>query len=258
MQRVFGGAVRERLQHLELDLGRVVQKPPEARLVHDEHADRGRRRHGRVSRHGSRRAPSRRRRSRRPASSARALWLGRRRSRRRGGRTRGPAAPPRSASRPPAGSARPRASRSRPTPSSCSRRTAAPAGAIRASRPSASARSDPNFRCRSGKRMTWCEFGGFGSQLGIQGRKHNMRKRLTLLTAVVVASLIAAVAAWAGNPNFSRFKDPVLVYGDSASSAARLQATTSTLEPQRSPRLRRRHRRRRHSRRRNDAPDRAV
>jgi hypothetical protein len=55
-----------------------------------------------------------------------------------------------------------------------------------------------------------------------------MRKRLTLLTAVVVASLIAAVAAWAGNPNFSRFKDPVLVYGDSTASAARLQATTST------------------------------
>jgi hypothetical protein len=55
-----------------------------------------------------------------------------------------------------------------------------------------------------------------------------MRKRLTLLTAVVVASLIAAVAGWAGNPNFLRFKDPALVYGDSAPSSARLLATTST------------------------------
>jgi len=55
-----------------------------------------------------------------------------------------------------------------------------------------------------------------------------MRKRLTLLAAVVVASLIAAVAAWAGNPNFLRFKDPVIVYGDSATSTARLQATSTS------------------------------
>ena len=37
------------------------------------------------------------------------------------------------------------------------------AAAVRASRPCASARADPNFRCRSSKRMKWCEFGGFGS-----------------------------------------------------------------------------------------------
>ncbi len=46
-----------------------------------------------------------------------------------------------------------------------------------------------------------------------------MRKRLTLLTAVVVASLIAAVAAWAGAPHFSRFTEPVLVSGSSVAPA---------------------------------------
>ena len=51
-----------------------------------------------------------------------------------------------------------------------------------------------------------------------------MRKRLTLLTAVVVASLIAAVAAWAGNPHFLRFDDPELVYlGASAATADAVQ-----------------------------------
>ena len=49
-----------------------------------------------------------------------------------------------------------------------------------------------------------------------------MRKRLTLLTAVVVASLIAAVAAWAGAPHFSRFTEPVLVSGSSVARAASL------------------------------------
>jgi hypothetical protein len=52
-----------------------------------------------------------------------------------------------------------------------------------------------------------------------------MRKRLTLLTAVVVASLIAAVAAWAGNPHFLRFDDPTIVYG--GASAATAKATTA-------------------------------
>ena len=51
-----------------------------------------------------------------------------------------------------------------------------------------------------------------------------MRKRLTLLTAVVVAGLIAAAAAWAGFPNFQRYKDPVLVYGGSTSGTPRLAA----------------------------------
>ena len=49
-----------------------------------------------------------------------------------------------------------------------------------------------------------------------------MRKRLTLLTAVVVASLIAAVAAWAGNPHFLRFDDPAIV------DAARVGALGTT------------------------------
>jgi hypothetical protein len=53
-----------------------------------------------------------------------------------------------------------------------------------------------------------------------------MRKRLTLLTAVVLAGLIAAVAAWAGNPNFLRYKEPVLVYGDSTAGSLRLAAAT--------------------------------
>ena len=48
-----------------------------------------------------------------------------------------------------------------------------------------------------------------------------MRKRLTLLTAVVVASLIAVVAAWAGNPHFLRFNDPVLVYGGASAATAK-------------------------------------
>lgn len=55
-----------------------------------------------------------------------------------------------------------------------------------------------------------------------------MRKRLTLLTAVIGALVFAVAAAWAGNPNFLRYKDPVLVYGESAPSTARLQATTSS------------------------------
>ena len=55
-----------------------------------------------------------------------------------------------------------------------------------------------------------------------------MRKRLTLLTAVVVASLIAAVAAWAGAPHFQRFTDPVLVNGGSVSGAASLAASKAS------------------------------
>ncbi len=56
-----------------------------------------------------------------------------------------------------------------------------------------------------------------------------MRKRLTLLTAVVVASLIGAVAAWAGFPNFQRIKEPVLVYSGSTSGGdLRLAAAAET------------------------------
>lgn len=55
-----------------------------------------------------------------------------------------------------------------------------------------------------------------------------MRKRLTLLTAVIVASLIAAVAAWAGFPNFQRYKEPVLVYSGSTAGTLSLAAATET------------------------------
>jgi hypothetical protein len=54
-----------------------------------------------------------------------------------------------------------------------------------------------------------------------------MRKRLTLLTAVVVASLIAAVAAWAGNPHFLRFNDPELVYFGASAATAKATATAA-------------------------------
>src|SRR5688500_10288511 len=67
---------------------------------------------------------------------------------------------------------------------------------------------------------------GIGSHKGIPGRKY-MRKRLTLLTAVVVASLIAAAAAWAGFPNFQRYKEPVLVYGGSTAGTLSLAAATT-------------------------------
>ena len=55
-----------------------------------------------------------------------------------------------------------------------------------------------------------------------------MRKRLTLLTAVVVASLIAAVAAWAGNPHFLRFDDPQLVYLGASAATAKATAAAPT------------------------------
>ena len=58
-----------------------------------------------------------------------------------------------------------------------------------------------------------------------------MRKRLTLLTAVVVASLIAAVAAWAGNPHFLRFNDPQLVYGGASAATTTAKATATTAAP---------------------------
>src|SRR5687767_123838 len=54
-----------------------------------------------------------------------------------------------------------------------------------------------------------------------------MRKRLTLLTAVVVASLIAAAAAWAGFPNFQRYKEPVLVYDSSTAGTLNLAAAAT-------------------------------
>ena len=50
--------------------------------------------------------------------------------------------------------------------------------------------------------------------------------------AVVIASLIAAVAAWAGAPHFSRFTDPVLVNGSSfpsATSTVAAKASTTSV-----------------------------
>ena len=55
-----------------------------------------------------------------------------------------------------------------------------------------------------------------------------MRNRLILLVAVAAGSLVAAVAAWAGNPNFQRYTDPVLVYGSPSASTLRATSTTAT------------------------------
>ena len=51
-----------------------------------------------------------------------------------------------------------------------------------------------------------------------------MRRRLVLLMLIAVAGLVAAVAAWAGNPHFLRFQEPRLVDGGSFSGAAALTA----------------------------------
>src|SRR5688572_14872164 len=49
MNRVLCGAIRQRLEHLELDRRRVAQEAPERLLVHDQHPHGARRRHGRVA-----------------------------------------------------------------------------------------------------------------------------------------------------------------------------------------------------------------
>ena len=54
-----------------------------------------------------------------------------------------------------------------------------------------------------------------------------MRNRLILLAAVAAGSLVAAVAAWAGFPDFQRYKEPVLVYGATGSTAPRLASSTA-------------------------------
>ena len=89
-----------------------------------------------------------------------------------------------------------------------------------------------------------------------------MRKRLTLLTAVVVASLIAAVAAWAGNPHFLRFNDPAArllrrVRGDNDGEGDG-DGGRSGSHRRRSAGPDRQHRRRRRQGGRDDTPDRAV
>jgi hypothetical protein len=62
-----------------------------------------------------------------------------------------------------------------------------------------------------------------------------MRKRLTLLAVVAVSGLVAAVAAWAGNPHFLRFDDPTLVYTGASASASAAKASapgpSSTSDP---------------------------
>jgi hypothetical protein len=55
-----------------------------------------------------------------------------------------------------------------------------------------------------------------------------MRKRLALFTLIVLASLVAAVAAWAGFPNFQRYTDPELVYLGSTSKTLSLAAAAET------------------------------
>ena len=55
-----------------------------------------------------------------------------------------------------------------------------------------------------------------------------MRNRLILLAAVVASSLVAAVAAWAGNPHFLRFDPPEIVNGAPAASANVATAASST------------------------------
>ncbi len=168
-ERVLGGAVGERLQDLQLDLGRVVQEAAEAGLVDDEHADRARRGHGRVprtlrdERHLAEEGAG--------AERLRLAPLGADVDRPVDEEEELVALPTLLDQLRPRRQAQLVGERRDLTQFllACSPRTAAPAAAVRASRPCACARSDPNFRCRSGKRMTWCEFGGFGSQLGIQG-----------------------------------------------------------------------------------------
>jgi hypothetical protein len=57
-----------------------------------------------------------------------------------------------------------------------------------------------------------------------------MRNRLILLAAVVAAGLVAAVAAWAGNPHFLSIGSAQLVSGSTATatSAAKLAADASS------------------------------
>jgi hypothetical protein len=62
-----------------------------------------------------------------------------------------------------------------------------------------------------------------------EGGQH-MRNRLILLAAVVAAGLVAAVAAWAGNPHFLSIGSAQLVSGSTATatSAAKLAADASS------------------------------
>jgi hypothetical protein len=54
------------------------------------------------------------------------------------------------------------------------------------------------------------------------------RGRIPFLVVLVGALVFAVSAAWAGFPNFQRYKDPVLVYGEPTSSALKLASTTAT------------------------------
>ena len=54
-----------------------------------------------------------------------------------------------------------------------------------------------------------------------------MRKRTALLAVAVVAALVAAVAASAGNPHFLRFGEATIVYGSGGADSARVAAATA-------------------------------
>lgn len=62
------------------------------------------------------------------------------------------------------------------------------------------------------------------------------RRRLALLLAVVLGSLVAATAAWAGFPHFLSFSAPTLVSGTSGTATTSL-ALTATAAPHSDPRV---------------------
>jgi hypothetical protein len=67
---------------------------------------------------------------------------------------------------------------------------------------------------------------GGRSETAADKRGSPMKRRRFVLLVVVAGALTFAVAtAWAGFPNFQRYKDPVLVYGGSTSTTLALAAT---------------------------------
>jgi hypothetical protein len=63
------------------------------------------------------------------------------------------------------------------------------------------------------------------------------RGRVPLLLVLLGALVFAVTAAWAGFPNFQRYKDPVLVYGGPASTASKLSGTAGTSSSLGDPRV---------------------
>jgi hypothetical protein len=66
---------------------------------------------------------------------------------------------------------------------------------------------------------------GTGSFKGSYEGGQHMRNRFILLAAVVVGSLVAAMAAWAGNPHFLSIGTPQLVSGSTATATATATST---------------------------------